>query len=311
LSLSSSGMVLMDSMSSETQGRSERSVKSAFDIVPTGRSIGAEIRGADLRVLGPDEVHAVRAAWNEHQVLLFRGQSLTFEDLLVFSRHFGDLELAPIQENGRRFVEGHPEIYVVSNVVENGVAIGSLGSGEAVWHSDMTYVDDPPNASALYAVEVPPTGGDTSFCSMYGAWDRLLPDLRRRLEDLRLKHDATYNSGGYVRQGVVETDDPRTARGVWHPLVRVHPETGRSALFLGRRRNAYIDGFTPRESDALLDMLWTVATDLAHVWQHRWREGDLVLWDNRCTMHRRDSFEASSRRVMYRTQIKGHVARTR
>ena len=101
------------------------------------------------------------------------------------------------------------------------------------------------------------------------------------------------------------------APGVWHPLVRVHPETGRSALFLGRRRNAYIDGFTPRESDALLDMLWTVATDPAHVWQHRWREGDLVLWDNRCTMHRRDSFEASSRRVMYRTQIKGHVARTR
>jgi len=252
----------------------------------------------------------VRAAWNEHQVLLFREQSLTLEDLLAFSRHFGDLDLAPIQENGRRFVEGHPEIYIVSNVVENGIAIGSLGFGEAVWHSDMTYVADPPIASALYAVEVPPAGGDTSFSSMYGAWERLSTDVLRRLEGLRLKHDATYNSGGYVRQGVVETDDPRTAPGVWHPLVRVHPETGRSALFLGRRRNAYIDGFTPQESDALLDMLWSVATDPAYVWQHRWNAGDLVLWDNRCTMHRRDRFEASSRRVMYRTQIKGDVART-
>src|SRR6187455_1990048 len=191
-SLSSSGMVLMDSMSSEAQGRSARSVKSAFDIVPTGRSLGAEIRGADLRALGPDEVRAVRAAWNEYQVLLFREQSLTHEDLLAFSRHFGDLDLAPIQENGRRFVEGHPEIYIVSNVVENGIAIGSLGAGEAVWHTDMSYLPDPPKASVLYALEVPPTGGDTSFCTMYGAWETLPTDLRADALGLRVKHDGTY-----------------------------------------------------------------------------------------------------------------------
>jgi taurine dioxygenase len=273
--------------------------------VSTGSPLGAEIRTVDLRALEPDDVDAIRAAWLQHQVLLFRGQSLTLEHLLAFSRHFGDLDLAPIQENGRRFVEGHPEIYVVSNVIENGVAIGSLGSGEAEWHSDMTYVENPPNASALYAVEVPGAGGETSFCSTYGAWERLSSEMRRRLEGLRLKHDATYNSGGYVRQGVVATDDPQTAPGVWHPLVRVHPETGRPALFLGRRRNAYIDGFSQRESEALLDELWAAATESAHVWTHRWKVGDLVLWDNRCTMHRRGSFAPSSRRVMYRTQIQG------
>ena len=282
--------------------------RSALEVVPTPAAVGAEVLDVDLRSIDDAMFAEAYRAWLEHSVLLFRDQQLSDADLIAFSRRFGSLDQAPIQENGRRFVEGHPEIYVVSNVVENGVAIGSLGSGEAVWHSDMTYVDDPPIASALYAVEVPPAAGDTSFCSMYGAWDRLSIDVRRRLEGLRLKHDATYNSGGYVRQGVVETDDPRTAPGVWHPLVRVHPETGRSALFLGRRRNAYIDGFTPRESDELLDMLWAVTTDSAYVWRHRWNEGDLVLWDNRCTMHRRDSFEASSRRVMYRTQIKGDVA---
>src|SRR6187399_3272991 len=183
-------------------------------IVPTGAALGARVDGVDLRRLDNETFARIHQAWLDHQVLLFRDQSLTDEDLLAFSRRFGVLDEAPVQESGRRFVEGHPEIYVVSNVVENGVAIGSLGSGEAVWHSDMTYVDDPPIASALYAVEVPPAAGDTSFCSMYVAWDRLSIDVRRRLEGLRLKHDATYNSGGYVRQGVVETDDPRAAPGV-------------------------------------------------------------------------------------------------
>ena len=209
---------------------------------PMDAVLGADVQGVDLRALDSGTFAAVHRAWLDYQVLLFRDQELTDEDLGAFSRRFGDLDHAPVQETGRRFVEGHPEIYVVSNVVQDGMAIGSLGSGEAVWHTDMSYLPDPPKASALYALEVPPRGGDTSFCSMYAAWDELPDQLQRRVEGLRVKHGGTYNSGGYTRQGVAPTDDPRTSPGTFHPLVYVHPETGRRCLYLGRRRNAYIEG---------------------------------------------------------------------
>jgi len=274
-------------------------------VQPTGAALGAEIQGVDVRAIDDELFAMVYRAWLDHQVLLFREQTLTDDDLVSFSRRFGELDEAPVQETGRRFVEGHPEIYVVSNVVENGVAIGSLGSGEAVWHTDMSYLPNPPKASVLYALEVPPSGGDTSFCSMYAAWDAIPAGLRQRVEGARVKHDGTYNSGGYVRQGVTPTDDPRTSPGTLHPLVQVHAETGRRGLYLGRRRNSYVEGLSLDESDALLDEIWSFASDESLTWRHRWRVGDLVLWDNRCTMHRRDAFDAAARRVMHRTQIRG------
>ena len=275
---------------------------------PTGAALGAEVQGVDLRALDADTFASIHRAWLDHQVLLFRDQTLADEDLVAFSRRFGDLDEAPVQETGKRFVEGYPEIYVVSNVVQDGVAIGSLGSGEAVWHTDMSYLPDPPKASVLYALEVPPDGGDTSFCSMYTAWEELPAPLRRRVEGLRVKHDGTYNSGGYVRQGITPTGDPRTSPGTFHPLVYAHPETGRPALYLGRRRNAYIEGAALEESEALLDEIWSQATRESLTWRHQWRVGDLVLWDNRCTMHRRDAFDPATRRVMHRTQIKADRA---
>jgi taurine dioxygenase len=119
-----------------------------------------------------------------------------------------------------------------------------------------------------------------------------------------VKHDGTYNSGGYLREGVTPSDDPRTAPGALHPLVCTHPDTGRRGLYLGRRRHAYIEGLSRDESDALLDQIWAFATEATLTWRHHWEVGDLALWDNRCTMHRRDAFDASSRRVMHRTQIK-------
>jgi taurine dioxygenase len=276
----------------------------ALDITPTG-AVGAEIRGLDLRRLDAAQFAAIEAAWIAHAVLLFRGQSLADDDLIAFARRFGDLDLAPIQENGRRFVEGRPELYVVSNVVVNGEPIGSLGAGEAVWHTDMSYLPAPPKASMLYALEIPPTGGDTSFASMYLAWETLPEDLKRRVRGLKVKHDGTYNSGGYVRQGVVPTDDPRESPGHLHPMVCTHPESGRQMLYLGRRRNAYIDGLDLADSEALLDAVWAHACKPEFCWTNQWRVGDLVLWDNRCTMHRRDPFDASARRVMHRTQVKG------
>jgi taurine dioxygenase len=275
-----------------------------ISVSPTGAALGAEIRDVDLRTLDEETFNAIYRAWLDHQVLLVRNQHLSDGELIAFSRRFGNLDLAPVQENGRRSVDGHPEIYIVSNVVENGVAIGSLGSGEAVWHTDMSYLPDPPKASALYALEVPAEGGDTMFCTMYGAWDGLPPALQTRIAGLQVKHDGTYNSGGYVREGVTPTGDPRTSPGTLHPIVRAHPETGRRGLYLGRRRNAYIEGLSIEESDSLLDEVWTSATDARWTWRHHWRAGDLVLWDNRCTMHRRDAFEPATRRVMHRTQIR-------
>jgi taurine dioxygenase len=156
---------------------------------------GAEIAGVDLRTVDDAAFAAIHRAWIDHQVLLFRGQTLSDHDLTAFSRRFGGLDHAPIQENGQRIASGMPEIYVVSNVIENGVAIGSLGYGEAVWHTDMSYLPFPPKASMLYALEIPPAGGDTSFIDMYAAFEALPERLKDQARGLRVKHDGTYNSG--------------------------------------------------------------------------------------------------------------------
>ncbi len=276
-----------------------------LDVAPSGGGVGAEVRGLDLRGIDDAIFAAIERAWIAHSVLLFRGQSLTPDDLIAFSRRLGGLDLAPIQETGRRFVDGMPELYVVSNVMVNGEPIGSLGAGEAVWHTDMSYLPEPPKASLLYALEIPPSGGDTSFVNMYTAFDTLPEDLKARCIGLKVKHDGTYNSGGYVRQGVIPTDDPRQSPGHLHPLVCTHPESGRRMLYLGRRRNAYIDGLDLAESEAQLDAIWAHACQPRFCWTNQWRVGDLVMWDNRCTMHRRDPFDNASRRVMHRTQVKG------
>jgi taurine dioxygenase len=283
----------------------EHGAADAFEVIPTGAALGATVNGVDLRHLSEATFADIMQAWHEHSVLLFRGQTLTDQDLIAFSRRLGDLDWAPVQETGRRFVEGLPEIYIVSNVKVNGEPIGSLGDGEAVWHTDMSYLEEPPKASMLYALEVPPTGGNTSFCTMYGIYEALPLELKERIAGLKIKHDGTYNSGGYVRQGVTPTDDPRSSPGAVHPLVCTHPANGRRMLYLGRRRNAYLVGLELPESEALLDELWSVVDRREFSWEHVWRVGDLVLWDNRCTMHRRDAFDPNSRRIMHRTQVKG------
>lgn len=279
----------------------------AAQIIPSGQALGAEIRNLNLRNLSDSEFDSIHDAWLNHLVVLLRAQQLTDEDLIRFSRRLGNLDWAPVQETGRRFVEGHPEIYVVSNVIDNGVPIGSLGAGEAVWHTDMSYLETPPKASLLYALEVPRAGGNTYFCNMYLAYEHLPASLKRRASGLQVKHDGTYNSGGYVRQGLTAVNDPVTSPGAYHPLVVTHPETGRRALYLGRRRNAYLGGLSLVESEALLDELWSYATRDEIVWHNEWQAGDVVLWDNRCTMHRRDPFDPESRRILHRTQIQGGI----
>jgi len=275
-------------------------------ILPTG-TVGAEIQGVDLASPSATQIDAIRQAWYRHDVLVFRGQRLTDDDLLAFSRHFGELDPPPNQGAGRKSPPGYPDIYVVSNVRDDkGEPIGALGDGEALWHTDMSYAPRPPDASMLYSLEIPPTGGDTWFCSMKAALAQVPRSLLQRLEGLSLKHDGTYDSGGTVRKGLTPSDDPRTSAGTPHPIVIEHPVSGDRALYLGRRRNAYIMGLDLKESERLLDELWSTVE--AAVYRHKWALGDLVLWDNRSTMHRRDAFDPAARRVMHRTQIKGSSA---
>jgi taurine dioxygenase len=285
-----------------------------LEIQPTGRAAGADIAGVDLRQpLASNEFGAIHAAWMKHLVLRFRDQHLTDDQLMAFSREFGALDRNPPRARTDPRAEdasatrnaSADHVLVISNVVENGKPIGGLGSYESKWHTDMSYHPLPPMASALYALEVPEQGGDTGFCSMYAALDSLPRTLRDRIHGLSCVHDGSLNSVGQLRVGFEDVTDPRKTPGAVHPLVRTHPVTGRPCLFLGRRRNAYIQGLELAESEILLDTLWEHATRPEHCWAQQWRVGDLVLWDNRCVLHRRDEFDGTARRVMHRTQIAG------
>jgi taurine dioxygenase len=271
--------------------------------------VGAEILGVDLRDVSPGTQETINASFAKFGALVFRDQKINDDELLDFSRALGDLDPPPNQENGRLSPPGYPDIYVVSNVLDTaGAPIGALGSGEAVWHTDMSYLDVPPFASMLYALEIPDAGGNTWLCSMVAAARELPDHLRKAIAGRRIKHDGTYNSGGFLRKGVTPTDDPHKAPGAWHPSLCVHPETGEEMLYLGRRRNSYVEGYDADGSSKLLDELWAYATQAKFCYEHHWRIGDLLLWDNRSTMHRRDPFDNNMRRVMHRTQIKGKSA---
>jgi taurine dioxygenase len=272
-------------------------------LVPAADALGAEIQGIDLANIDKDTYQSIRNALVDNLVVLIRDQNINDEELVAFSRLFGDLDLAPPQENGQQAVNGLPEIMVISNVKENGVPIGSLGDGEAIWHSDMNYVDVPPIGSALYSLEIPDRGGNTGFCNMYMALAALSADLRGKLTGLSIKHDSSMTSGGFLRAGMDEVVDVRKCPGAIHPIIRTHPESGREVLYLGRRLNAYIMGMPVDKSEALLDEIWQHTTRDEHTWHHQWQVGDVVLWDNRAVMHRRDAFDAGQRRVMHRTQI--------
>jgi len=275
------------------------------EIRKLGDALGAQVDGLDLSVaLEESAAEKVRAAWLDHLVLRFRGQKLTDPQVLAFSRTFGELDPPGPNPLGRLFLPDHPEMNVISNIKEKGVAIGGLGDGEAIWHADMTYVERPPKAAVLYAIEIPPEGGDTYWANMYLAYETLPAELKQRIAGREAVHDATYNSAGTMRKGYQEVTDPRQAPGARHPLVRTHPDSGRKCLFLGRRRNSYILGLKLEESEALLDALWAHATQPRFTFRQEWRVGDVMVWDNRCTLHRRDAFDPRARRLLHRTQIR-------
>ena len=275
-------------------------------IIPIGEMIAADIQDANLsQPLDDVSIAAITEAWNENLVLRFRNQQLSDADLIRFSSYFGELDPPGPNPYGVTFLPEFPEINVISNVKDDtGVPIGNLGDGEAVWHADMTYIENPPEAGILYALEVPVGQGDTYFANMVAAYNDLPSDLRVAIEGKTLIHDASHNSAGMLRKGYEKITDVKLTPGARHPLA-YEDQHGRVSLFLGRRPHAYIVGMEESDSDSLLDALWAHATRPKYSWHNEWQKGDLVMWQNRMVMHRRDAFDPSTRRVMHRTQLKG------
>lgn len=294
-----------------------------FETIPSGAALGAEIRGINLAGRIPETVaSALKDAWHEHLVLLFRDQELDDDSLLAAANLFGPTQEGGAHkyfkkggfEAGRGLLATRPEITVISNLDENGVPVrenAGLGSGEVVWHSDNSYIETPPAGSMLYAIEIPEDGGgDTSFANQYMAYETLPDVMKLTIAGKAQVHDSSRNSAGVLRPTAKLPSKPEEVEGPTHPLVRIHPDTGRQALYLGRRRvwpSNYIVGLENEKSEALLDRLWRHATQDEFVWTHSWRAGDVLLWDNRCTLHHRTELDHTRPRVLHRTQIQGEA----
>lgn len=292
-------------------------------IVRTGAALGAEVRGVDLSQPVPEATRKLLCqAWADHLVLCWRGQHLPDISFLDAAGIFGvpkepaarKYEVAGGYKIGGRRVPLHPHVSLISNLDEEGNPVkdnGGLGSYEVVWHSDNSYVEVPPAGSMLYSVVIPINGGgDTWFNNQYMAYEELPDDLKAAIKGRSQIHDASRNSAGVLRPTVKMPTKPEEVPGPAHPLVRVHPVTGKRALYLGRRRDwpsNYIIGMSNDESEALLDRLWAHATQPRYAWKHDWQVGDVVLWDNRCAMHYRSEVDAAQPRVMLRTVINGEA----
>ncbi|MDD9878048.1 MAG: TauD/TfdA family dioxygenase [Magnetovibrio sp.] len=278
----------------------------SITVRPFDAGLGAEIAGLDLSVIDADGFAVVRAALDRHFVLRLRGQTLSEPELIRFGQMFGELDPPGPNPYGRPINPDHPELNVISNVkADDGVPIGNLGDGEAVWHQDMTYIETPPKCAVLYGVEVPVGQGDTHFANLFDAYDALDDGLKARIDGKRAIHDASHNSAGMLRKGYEEIDDVTRTPGARQPLVLRHPASGRKCLCLGRRPRSYVPGLTIAESDTLLDALWAHATQPRFTWVQEWRPGDVLIWDNLSVLHRRDAFDGAARRILHRVQIKG------
>ena len=282
----------------------------SLDIRPSGGKFGADIAGVDFSNLDAIDIAAIRHAWLAHGVVRFRECNIDDAIHVAFARQFGELDYNPgTRLTGRVYIENFPELVRVSNIIENGKPIGELGAGEADWHTDMCFVETPPSASLLRSIEIPTNGGNTSFLDMAGLYESLPEDLKREIAGLSIKHDGVYASSGKQRAGTTapESGDIRDIAGAIHPVVQIHPETGRRTLYLGKRFNAYVVGLSVSESEALLDRLWSYVANAQPdlVWTQQWRLGDMIMWDNRQTMHRRDAFNGNDRRLLHRAVVKG------
>lgn len=281
-----------------------------LEVKPITATFAAEVTGADVRNLSNRDFEAIYDAWLTFGVLRIRGQSIDENQLQAFSARFGPLEEIPmgrISDSEKAKIKNR-YVTQLSNIIVDGKPNGGLGNSEATWHSDMTYVETPPPASILLGIEIPESGGDTCFADQNAALAAVPEALKARIETRTIKHDAAHTSIGKLRRGFEAFDDPRDAPGAVHPIIRVHEETGKPALYLGRREWAYIPGLSLEESEALLDEIWQYAVLPDNVFRQRWQPHDLIIWDNRRVLHRRDNFPQESRRLMKRCQVLAQVA---
>lgn len=284
-----------------------------FRIEPMEAALGAEVRGVDLARLDDATFRAIHAAWLDHLLLVFRGQSIEAQDLVALARRFGtpvtssNLHQRDLAERtANRVFNLPPEITVVTNVQADGKPVGILGDGEVVWHSDFSFKERPTAARMLLARELPPAGqGRTHFVNCYAAYETLSGDIKRLVAGKSIKQGNVVDTAMKLRPGARLDADVRELPGPSHPIVATHPKTGHSMLYLGRRHSAYVNGLALEESEALLDELWAHTTDARFCYSHEWQVGDVVLWDNQATLHRRDAFDSSARRVLYAAQVEG------
>ena len=281
-------------------------------LIKSVKSLGGEIIGLDIsNKLTQDQINFINQSWDERLVLVFKKQNLDDHKLINFSKYFGELDPPGPNPYGITFLPEFPEINVISNVKnEQGTPIGNLGDGEAVWHADMTYLELPPKAGILYALEVPENQGNTHFANMSLAYSDLSDDIKEKIDGKILIHDSAHNSAGMLRKGFSEVNNPTDTPGARHPMVIADKDTKKKLLFLGRRPHAYILGLEIEESENLLDEIWEHATQEKYTWTQKWEKGDLLMWKNLNVLHKRDAFDPNTRRVMHRTQLKGEIAIT-
>jgi len=279
--------------------------KTGFEVRPLTKHIGAEIHGIDLRQPVDEATRAaIYRAWLDHLVIVFPDQKLEQEDLLRVSSYFG--EIGALRRPPKFFPPGFnrllPNIMLISNIRENGEPIGALPDGEMMFHHDMIHAPIPHNGTFLYSVEIPTHGGNTLFASGYAAYDTMDPALRAKLEGKTALH--LYNYGSTKKGDGHGTEAFGQSK---HPAFRTHEETKRKAVYVNRLMTTGIEGMPDEEAQPLLEAVFDHAEKPEFVYEHKWRLGDLLLWDNRCSSHARTDFPADQRRLMLRTTIQGTV----
>ncbi|MBC2774929.1 TauD/TfdA family dioxygenase [Rhizobium sp. AQ_MP] len=282
-------------------------LKEKIHATQNSTNVCAEVEGFDFQNYDDRDIAELRRLWLEYGVLRFKRTQISDADQVRFSRHFGDFVIHPkqLQEGGH---PTHPEILVISNQMKDGKPSGALGNSEATWHTDTWFYERPPAGAILRAIQVPPSGGDTYFLSTYLAYESLPEALKKAITGRQIFFQNVYDKTGKLRLNKQEptSRDFREWDGVVHPLVRTHGETGRKALYLGGTiEGAWIVGMPQDESFSLLEELWAHTTGQGDIFIQSWEEGDIMMWDNRCTMHRRDGFDPNTIRIMHRTTTSG------
>ena len=267
-------------------------------ITPLSDALAAEIGGIDLsRPMDAQTTQSIRRAWLDHLVVVFRGRPLSQDDQERFCQAFGEFERV---KSGRSMDDGNPHVMFVSNVTDEGFKT-TLEDGEMWFHSDQCYYEQPVSATTLYAEEIPSRGGNTRFANCYAAYETLPEDIKRRIQGRKALNAYDYGDQMLVKESARPSDAPQFT----HPVVRTHPETGRKAIYVNRLMTEHIIDLDRDESDELLETLYSHVEQPQFVYEHVWRPGDLVMWDNRCTLHARTDFDPVERRKLRRMTIKG------